>query len=421
MENERLELWVPRFPRVRPERIGGFDANHEAITALHNAFEFVSADELGERQPPPWLVHGLLPVGGIAVLIGKPGDGKTFLALDLCLSVTQGIDFHGYQTRRGAAIYVAAEGATGLGQRVRAFKEARGLSSLVDAWFLEEPLHLIEMAEVLRFIRSVNQRIAVDPALIVIDTLARSMPGRDENSAMDMGLLIAEADRLRKEYAATVMLVHHLRVDGERERGSTALRGGADTMIRVSKSGDRITVSCEKQKDAPAFPPFQLYLAQAGTGAVLRDTPSEEADTSHELNSSEKTALFALSENIPMSFSIWNRESGLPKSTFKNLPNKLFGKRLVRLSGNSRWVRTAAGSERLGLSSQQSLEGVSEDLPVSGLAGTGSLEPGPRTPGVAQSEEASARLAQSYGCRECGHFRFPTTDQLCYRCRAGAP
>ena len=44
-----------------------------------------------ERLPPPkWLVDGILPEGAMATLVGFSGTGKSFIALDIALSVATG-------------------------------------------------------------------------------------------------------------------------------------------------------------------------------------------------------------------------------------------------------------------------------------------------------------------------------------------
>jgi hypothetical protein len=45
------------------------------------------------------------------------------------------------------------------------------------------------------------------------------------------------------------MVVHHTGKTGETERGSSALRAAADSMIRVSRDGAVVTVRNDKQKD----------------------------------------------------------------------------------------------------------------------------------------------------------------------------
>ena len=45
--------------------------------------------------------------------------------------------------------------------------------------------------------------------MIVVDTLARAMPGSDENGAKDMGLVVEQCDRLRDAFQCLTLLVHH--------------------------------------------------------------------------------------------------------------------------------------------------------------------------------------------------------------------
>src|ERR1700744_6409506 len=70
---------------------------------------------------PEWLIEGILPQGGLAVLYGPPGAGKSFLALDWSMSVDRGREWSGRQVRQGAALYICAERTSGLKQRVGAW------------------------------------------------------------------------------------------------------------------------------------------------------------------------------------------------------------------------------------------------------------------------------------------------------------
>jgi hypothetical protein len=92
------------------------------------------------------------------------------------------------------------------------------------------------------------------PDFVVIDTLARCFDG-DENKQEDMGRFIQGADRFRRQFDATVLIVHHTRLDGDRERGNTAFRGAADTMLKITRQGEngQIVLKCDKQKDAEGF------------------------------------------------------------------------------------------------------------------------------------------------------------------------
>jgi Mrp family chromosome partitioning ATPase len=57
---------------------------------------------LGEPdEPENWLVDGLLPTGGLSVLVGKPKAGKSTLARALAVAVARGEPWLGRATFPG--------------------------------------------------------------------------------------------------------------------------------------------------------------------------------------------------------------------------------------------------------------------------------------------------------------------------------
>lgn len=69
---------------------------------------------------------------------------------------------------------------------------------------------LTEGSDVEKIINSIEQEFGgVVPKMIVIDTLARSFVGKDENSATDMGLFVRNIDLIRERFDCTVLAVHH--------------------------------------------------------------------------------------------------------------------------------------------------------------------------------------------------------------------
>lgn len=57
-----------------------------------------------------WLIEGVLGCGQIGLIYGAPGAYKSFIALDMALSVAAGIDWQGRATDKGGVLYIAAEG-----------------------------------------------------------------------------------------------------------------------------------------------------------------------------------------------------------------------------------------------------------------------------------------------------------------------
>lgn len=58
-----------------------------------------------------YLIKDILPLRGVALLAGQYSSGKTFVALDIALSLICGEQFLGCRTKQGAVLWFAAEGA----------------------------------------------------------------------------------------------------------------------------------------------------------------------------------------------------------------------------------------------------------------------------------------------------------------------
>lgn len=249
-----------------------------ARTASKSSQRAFLTDEDVEKIPDPQFTVGdFVPMAGTAEIHGPPGCGKTFFAIAMACDVAIGHAFLGRPVVRGRVIYVTGEGRASLGTRVRAWRAERAYSGSLDVRWKTEPVHLLERSSVVRFIAEV-QREFPGPVLIIFDTLARCMVGGDENSAKDMGIAMDALDRIRRETGAAVLPLHHARHDGEKERGSTALRGAVDTMISIKSDGATLKIACEKQKDAPPFATFEATLKPVETSRVITTKHAWESD-----------------------------------------------------------------------------------------------------------------------------------------------
>lgn len=238
-------------------RPSGFQFTRPGRLRLYNT------KELLELPAPSWLVKDHIPHGGVIGMYGPPGGGKSFVALDLALSVASDIDWQGQLTEHGFVVYIAAEGGFGLPQRTRAWLDVhnRKATDLNIAWLIEAVAVNNDNEDLERVFDRLDEEVEKQPALIIIDTLARCFDG-NENEQVDMGRFIKGVDAMRMKYGATILIVHHTNVGGLRERGNTAFRGAADTMMKVEQdkeSGD-ISVVCDKQKDAADFDTLTLSL-----------------------------------------------------------------------------------------------------------------------------------------------------------------
>ena len=286
-------------------------------------FGWLSDAEIEALPAPEYLIDPVIPRDGIVGFYGTPGSYKTSVALDWSLALATGRDWRGCATKEGAVAYVLAEGRRGIGQRVRAWKSHHGVADATSIRFLLEAVPLIDAAQAERLIADLVAFEPV-PVLVAIDTLAWSMIGGDENSARDMGLVLSVANRIRQA-GSTVLLIHHTGWSKRHERGSSALRGAADTILRVTAKHDVVTLTCEKQKDDAPFDPIRLRLITAANSVVIDWSWDHDADD--RLTPNCISALAALAqvkaEGHPVTWSRWREAAGLATSTFDRMRTHL--------------------------------------------------------------------------------------------------
>jgi hypothetical protein len=297
----------------------------------------LDAEALEALPRPAFLVEDVLVQQTMAVAYGPAASGKSFVALDLALAVATGTAWHGRAVQRGATVYVAAEGGAGLWQRVRAWKATHKIATVPDAFFVLEPVNLLNSDEVEAFLRDLAEE-QVTPVLVVLDTLARCLLGGDENSARDMGIAVAAIDQLRLTLGCTVCVVHHTGKSGEIERGSTALRGAADTMLAVAKDGDVVTVTCAKQKDASEFAPMTFGLVPVidtvSGSCVLEDAPARAWELAgNKLLALQTLAYFGADG---ASYTRWLGATKLEERTFLRVRKELVDDQYVLKEGEGR-------------------------------------------------------------------------------------
>ena len=235
-------------------------------------YETLRASELALRTAPlKWMVDGLFIEAGCGILGGAPKSGKSFFALDLCVSVASGTPCAGRfgVAQAGPVVLLCAEDPTAvISQRLSALARARGLDldRLPLEVIVEPPVRLPDGLD--RFAATLD---AKKPRLLLLDPLIR-LHRADENSASEMSVILDGLRNLARQSGSGVLLVHHARKaaasGGTGLRGSSDLHAFGDSNLYLRRVGDDGAVELRvEHRAAAAGDPLRLKL-QVDEGAM---------------------------------------------------------------------------------------------------------------------------------------------------------
>lgn len=200
----------------------------------------ISAAALQGKDIPPirWIVENLIPAG-LNILASPPKYGKSWAVLDLCLAVTSGGRFLGYQTNPCEVLYLALEDSERR-LKSRMIKLLAGKNAPAGFHFATAAHDMDNgLFDELEGFLNAHPKTG----LIIIDTLQRvrgAVHGKEGAYAADyreVGGLKAFADG----HGIAVLLVHHLRKMADdsdpfnRISGTNGLMGAADTALVLTK------------------------------------------------------------------------------------------------------------------------------------------------------------------------------------------
>lgn len=234
-------------------------------------FKYQLIGDVQARIDQAYVVKNLIGANTLAVLFGESGSGKSHVALDIAMNVTQGGMTLGCKTTKGAVLYVAAEGAHGLTNRLAAARErgliAAGAPLAIVNRAVQMDIETGDPEALIRTIADFASTTGETVQLVVIDTLARCIVG-DENTAQDMGRFVQACDWIRHATTPAILIVHHAGKDTTKgARGHSSLRAAVDTEILVEGRQNPRTITITKQRDLPLIDPlgFELDPVTLGT------------------------------------------------------------------------------------------------------------------------------------------------------------
>lgn len=200
---------------------------------------------LASIPPVTWLVQAIVQTDSLFQIFAPSSAGKSFLAIDLACCVATGKKWHGYNVVTGVVVYVVAEGASGIRDRLAAWATFHngGQDPLVYVITLPAMLHRWDEVGALA-----EWCAELGAVLVIIDTYARSTLGLDENDNTAAGLAIDGMDTIRRATGAAVGVVHHTGYTGNRGRGASALYGAMETVIAVQGDATSLSLTTKPEK-----------------------------------------------------------------------------------------------------------------------------------------------------------------------------
>jgi hypothetical protein len=245
-------------------------ASRKFILERWSEITFDSAEE--------WLVKRVVPRRGVAVIYGKPATFKSFVASRIALNCAMGWPWAGHSVFKASVVYIAAEGAAGLRKRKAGYVKAYPDLKAVPFWLVSTAPNLgVEPGDLPDLIRAI-ENADMSPGLIVLNTLAQTLGGSDENGT-GMTAFLSNAGKLAEKFGCLVLIVHHVgHGDERRMRGHSSLGGGVDAQILCERQEGSLaaTLTVIKLKDDASDVQFTVRLSRIVIGY---DDDGEEIST----------------------------------------------------------------------------------------------------------------------------------------------
>jgi hypothetical protein len=231
-----------------------------------------------------WLIERLWTHQAVGIIGGSPKSGKTWLALELAVSVASGTPCLGtflVSSPGPVLLYAAEDSAATLRSRVETLARLHKVNFApldvhiitVDSLRLDRPDHQDRLESTLQLHK---------PALLVLDPLVR-VHAIDENVAGQVAALLGYLRSLQRNTGAAIALIHHLRKNpsptgaaGYSLRGSGDLYAWLDSFLHLRMHQGQRSLAAE-HRSAPAFGPVPIELVQSdANGPYLKITTANE-------------------------------------------------------------------------------------------------------------------------------------------------
>jgi hypothetical protein len=230
-----------------------------------------------------WMVETLWPRAGVGIIGGAPKCGKSWLSLDLAVSVASGtpcLDTFPVAAPGNVLVYMAEDAASVVKERLAGICTHRSLdlAALPIDVITAPSLRLDLPRDQGRLLETVRRHA---PRLLLLDPFVR-LHRVNENHAQDVSAILGYLRELQRAHDLALVVVHHARKNGGAS-GGQSLRGSGDffawvdTALAIRRQRQQLVLSAE-HRAARAGEPLALVLAGTERDMHLAVVPVEQRD-----------------------------------------------------------------------------------------------------------------------------------------------
>lgn len=340
--------------------------------------ELLDRDALASLPAALPLIPGVLNRHTYALVTGRDGSYKTFLALSACLCIATGTPWHGRSVDRGRVLYLIGEGAYDFDARVTAWERDNGVKVPAgDFLVLPRVPNLFkghELAVLLALIRAERY------VLVVVDTLRRASTGADANSSDMAGVVDALEEIKRATDDGAVLVLAHTDKGDRDARGFSGIEDDADTVWHLKKDEDTHTTvaTAEKMRNGPGGARLTFEARQVADSVVLgllTETGPEHRTSGPRMSPSARAVLDVLHlpgyEDGASAADLTTTARVTRQRVSEALADLMKPGLIVRTGARNQYRYTAAdGLSLSGSAPGQALSGYPRPDPLSGLSGS---------------------------------------------------
>jgi hypothetical protein len=305
-----------------------------------------------EESAQRWLVEELWGARSVGVIGGAPKCAKTWLGLDMALSVATGtacLGKYAVPEPGPVLIYLAEDALLVVRERIEGMARHRGLDlGPVEIDVITAPVLRLDRDRDRTRLLETTRRLR--PRLLVLDPLVR-LHGIDENNAGEVAELLAYFRSLQRQFDLSVLLVHHTRKNaaggasaGQGLRGSGDIHAFGDSNLYLRRTREHLVLSSE-HRAAPASAPVSLELVATDAQTTHLEVIVEFRDGSTKLTVDGRRR--GLEEQV---LAVLPAGAVLTRAKLRDslgVKNERLGEALESLERAGQVCRTPAGWQRL--------------------------------------------------------------------------